>query len=65
MKYKDFLTGYFDLFSWWIYFNLIFAMQVTERNDIEWYAILQSKHSNGVYMGHLKLCYILYKLFKY
>ena len=49
MKYKDFLTGYLELFSWWIYFNLIFAMQVTERNDIEWFAILQSKHRNGVY----------------
>ena len=37
-KFKDFLLGYFDLFSWWIHFNLIFAMQVSEKNDTVWYA---------------------------
>ena len=60
MKYKDFLTGYFELFSWWIYFNLIFAMQVTERNDIEWFAILQSKHRNGVTYYGIPLVWLLH-----
>ena len=59
IQYKDFLTGYFDLFSWWIYFNLIFAMQVSEKNDIEWYAILQSKHRNGVYGASQIVLYIV------
>ena len=59
MKYKDFLTGYFDLFFWWIYFNLIFAMQVSEKNDIEWYAILQRKYRNGVYGASQIVLYIV------
>ena len=55
MKFKDFLAGYFDLFSWQIHFNLIFAMQVSEKNDIVWHAILQSKYRNGMHMGYTQI----------
>ena len=51
VKFKDLLPGFFDSFSWWIHFNLIFAMQVSEKNNIIWNVIIQSNQCNGEHMG--------------